>query len=228
MKIVGISPHPDDIEYGAGGILVNLSKLGYDITLLVNEKFDKVNLHTEEKILLRKQDTYNAAKHISANVQFFNVDNDLNSLANIFRLLKPDIVFMPSCYETHPIHKLTHMVMSDAIHLATSPSGNIQGYQVKQLFYYETYSSSVFCPDFIIDVTRVYVEARKMLSEHIFGIKTLPSLLYKFQLNHQLRGFEASCCYGEALIMDKQGAFSWSENRRIGMDMILSLYNNGT
>lgn len=224
MNVVCVSPHPDDIEYGIGGILCKLAEKDHKITILVNEKYDFENIHTQETIELRRDDSVRAANLISGDVIFFNLDDPLNEIANLIRKLQPHIMLIPSCHETHPIHKLTNQVIMNAIEVAVFTSNDVPGYQVNQIFYYETYSSDVIKPDFIIDVTQVYVKAKKMLKEHKHGIEILPSLPYKFQLYHQLRGFEASCMYGESLIMEKHAPYSWKENRKIGLDILTEIF----
>lgn len=224
MNIVCVSPHPDDVEYAIGGILYKLAEKGHKITNLINEKFDFEDIHTQEIIELRRGDSIRAAKFISSEVTFFRLDDSINEIANLIRNLKPDILFVPSPHERHPIHKLTYQTMMDAIELAVFTSGGLPGYQVKQIFYYETFSSDIIKPDFIIDVSKVYFKAKKMLEEHKHGIDTLPSLPYKFQLYHQMRGFEASCMYGESLIMEKHAPYSWKENRKIGLYMLAEIF----
>lgn len=224
MNIVCVSPHPDDIEYGIGGILLKLSGENNKITILTNEKYDFENIHTQDTIELRRDDSLRAAEYVSAKVVFFKLDDPLNDIANIIRNLKPEILFIPSCHETHPIHKLTNEVMLNAIDMAALTFNDVLGYQVNQLFYYETFSSDVIKPNFIIDVSQFYAKAKKMLYEHKHGIEILPSLPYKFQLYHQSRGFESSCMYGESLIMEKRAPYSWKENRKIGLEMLSKIF----
>ena len=224
MNIVCVSPHPDDIEYGIGGILFKLAEKEHKITILINEKYDFENIHTQETIELRRDDSIRAANHDSGDVVFFKLDDPLNEIANIIRKLQPQIMIIPSVHETHPIHKLTNQVIMDAIEVAVFTFNDVPGYQVNQIFYYETFSSDGFKPDFIIDVSQVYVKAKKMLGEHKHGIEILPSLPYKFQLYHQSRGFEVSCMYGESIIMEKHAPYSWKEYRKVGLEMLSEIF----
>lgn len=224
MNIVCVSPHPDDIEFGIGGILIKLSEKNHKISILTNEKYDLENIHSQSMIELRRDDSVRAAKHISGEVIFFRLDDSLNDIANIIRRLQPQIMIIPSCNETNSIHKLTNKIMLEAIELAEFASDIVSGHQVNQIFYYETFSTGDVKPDFVIDVSQVYVKAKRMLFEHRRGIEILPSLPYKFQLIHQIRGVEVSCMYGEALVMERRAPYSWKENRKIGLDMITEIF----
>lgn len=224
MNIMCVSPHPDDIEYGMGGVLLKLAEKGHQITILVNEKYDCIDVLSQDVVQLRREDALRAAKHISGKVLFFRIDEPLEEIADYIRKLQPQIMIMPSKHETHPIHKITNIVILDAIKTAVLDHKEHQGVQVKQIFYYETFSTDYFVPDFIIDVSKFYVKAKRMLEEHRYGIETLPSLPYKFQLYHQIRGFEASCMYGESLVMDKQAPYSWKENRAVGLSMLTEIF----
>lgn len=221
MNILCVSPHPDDVEYGIGGILLKLSKF-YDITILVNEKYDLVDKTDEYNLKLRRRDCEHASELLGCNIVYFRIDDGIDVISNLLNNIKPDIVFTPFIKDRNQIHKLTSDVIMNAINYISVSKE--YSHKIKQLIFYETFSSYHFEADIIIDVSDIYINAKKVLLEHKHGINTLPSLLYKFQLYHQARGFEAACLYGESLLFERSAPYSWKENQEILIEMLSYLF----
>lgn len=223
MRILAVSPHPDDVEYGIGGILLRAKENQHEITILCNEKMDVIDHPSPDIVEQRKKEALNVADFWQIKYEFFSLNDGLNSIADCIRRIQPQIILLPYFNDFNPIHRETTVVFKDAIFSAQTSTQTYSGLLVSQLFYYETYSTEDFKPDFIIDVTAQYTYARKALKLHTTGIKTLPSLEYKFQLMHQQRGLEGSCHYGEGILRANEYWFNWCMNQKTGIDFLLSL-----
>lgn len=223
MKVIVVTPHPDDSEFGLGGIL-NLARIaGHEIITFCNEKFDEIQTDEDENVKGRKHEMLLVSEKTSSRCEFFSIDDEINTIANIMRKEQPKIVFLPYSDDFNFVHVITTEVVRKAIYYAQNSYKELPGYSVPQIFYYETYSSKHFEPELIIDVTGEFVQARQNLKLHKLGIQTLPSLEYKFQVQHQLRGIQGSCHYGEGIRIDRDYWFSWCENQKIRFQFLSSL-----
>lgn len=223
MKVITVTPHPDDSEFGLGGILSLARGAGHEIITLCNEKFDEISLDEKENVEKRKQEMLLVSQKTNSICQFFSIDDEIDNITNMIRKERPEIVFVPYFDDFNFIHVITTELVRKAIYYAQHTYKETCGYCVPQIFYYETYSSKHFEPEFIINVTTVFAQARQNLKLHKEGIQTLPSLEYKFQIQHQLRGIQGSCHYGEGIKIEREYWFSWCQNQKIGFQFLNSL-----
>ena len=115
-------------------------------------------------------------------------------------------------------------IIKKSIFEAQNNSKYYSGWMVNQLAYYETFSSINFKPEFNVDVSDVFSQALMILKKHKYGLKKLPSLLYKYKINHQKRGIECSTFYAEGIIFDKTFWMGWKQNSLLGIDLLYSMY----
>ena len=113
MKILALSPHPDDVEFGCGGFLAKHSR---DEILIVyfsmcNEsmtKFPKNTLHNEvsgaNTVLLTDY------KVLGFEVRRFNESRQdiLEELVTLRNTFNPDLVLIPSVSDVHQDHTVIH------------------------------------------------------------------------------------------------------------------------
>lgn len=222
MKVLAVSPHADDVEFSISGILCKLME-DYEIDILYNTKYDLFDqdnsLGHEERI----EEIKDACKLLGAKYEFFSIQDTIEELAKQLLKINPTIIFLPYPNDTNRIHLRVCQLYLDVIEAATKMQDDQNTFNVAQLFYYQSYSSVGFEPDIIVDVTNMYSKARNILLCHKAGIRILPSLIYKFQLLHQINGFGCSCLYGEGLVMDKNSPYCWKNNRRIGIKMLCDI-----
>lgn len=104
MKVLAISPHPDDAEFGVGGTLHKLSSYGnevinlvfYNDPILLDEcrKSSKI-LGVKPKFVYMQGRLYHEKRQEILQI-FFDINKDLN----------PDMVFVPSTTDVHQDHKV--------------------------------------------------------------------------------------------------------------------------
>ena len=136
--------------------------------------------------------------------------------------MSPDIIFLPYYNDYNEIHKKTTEYMMYAIEAAKKLKKD-QEIIVKQLIYYEAYSSINFIPEYVINVSDTFSNAKRILLCHKMGIKTLEVLPYKFQILHQLRGLDCAMPYGEGIIRESSGQYNWNVNLRIFSEFLYKL-----
>jgi len=134
----------------------------------------------------------------------------------------PDIVFLPYSNDSNCIHQEVTANFIKALEIARK-SNFTRTNSVGQLFYYEAYSCVKFEADYIIDVSEVFCEARKILMCHKVGINSLKSLPYKFDIMHQLNGLKCAMPYGEGLMRDKSAQYQWKSNMKLLAEFLYKL-----
>lgn len=219
MLMFLISPHPDDIEYGCGGIIKKSNDAGHCLHCFVNTHSANEDDDFFNSTRLEEAMTLEA---LGCKVHFWN-NTEVNIMIEWICDLKPDIIIMPH----HKDHNETHrqVVENAEISIERARFGHNykDGYYTPCILYYETFSSFEFEPDIVVDVTNEYTTALKQLKMHQLGIQILPALPYVFQVKHQYRGIQGSCLYGEGLVIYKKSNCLWSHNARKLLQYLISI-----
>ena len=125
LRILAIGAHPDDLEFGCGGILLNEVARGNEISLCVCSRGEAGSNGTPDE---REAEARRGAKLLGATIEFIELDRDAHfeiraahaiKLAGIMRRVRPDIVLAPSVVENqHPDHWRLGKIVRDAARLA--------------------------------------------------------------------------------------------------------------
>ena len=117
--------HPDDIEFGCGGIVAKERLLGRPVHLVVCSRGEAGSHGTPAQ---RVAEAEKAAALLGATVEFIELDGDAHleikaahaiRLAGVLRQVKPGIVLAPSLVENqHPDHWRLGKLVRDASRLA--------------------------------------------------------------------------------------------------------------
>ena len=117
--------HPDDIEFGCGGIVALETSLGRAAHLVVCSRGEAGSNGTPVQ---RVAEAQKAAKALGASIEFIELDGDAHlelkaqhaiTLAGILRRVKPGIVLVPSLVENqHQDHWRLGKLVRDASRLA--------------------------------------------------------------------------------------------------------------
>lgn len=158
MNILAIGPHPDDIEIGCGGSLLQYARAGHDVYLLVLTGGDYGGQPDTRKDEARK-----SAEHMGAKDIFIGgfKDTELSAdrslilmIENVVESVKPDIVFINYSEDTHQDHRA-----------ACSAAVSATRY-VKEVLFYEVPSTYNFDPKVYVDIGGVIEEKKKLLEIH--------------------------------------------------------------
>ncbi|HEX3623930.1 MAG TPA: PIG-L family deacetylase [Verrucomicrobiae bacterium] len=139
--------HPDDIEFGCGGVIVKETRAGRDAHFVICSNGESASTGTPKQ---RIAEAKRAAAVLGATIEFIELDGDAHleiravhsiKLAAVIRRHRPEIVLAPSLAENqHPDHWRLGKLVRDACRLARY--GGIRelrkapSHAIGQLFYY--------------------------------------------------------------------------------------------
>jgi LmbE family N-acetylglucosaminyl deacetylase len=139
--------HPDDIEFGCGGVIASETRAGRPTHFVVCSHGEAGSYGTPE---IRTVETENAAKLLGATVEFLELDGDAHleiraahaiKLAAVLRRIRPGIVLAPSIVENqHPDHWRLGKLVRDAARIARYGKipelAGAPPHKIAQLFFY--------------------------------------------------------------------------------------------
>ena len=148
LRILAIGAHPDDVEFGCGGILAVETARGSAVTIAALTRGESATSGTPET---RRREAEAGAAAIGASAEFLEIGGDgrleyrpENALviAAVIRRLRPQIVLAPSPDEDqHPDHPKTARLTRDAARLARygglTGAGPDPAHAIDALYYYD-------------------------------------------------------------------------------------------
>ncbi len=181
LRILAVGAHPDDIEFGVGGILLKEHAAGTEIFVTVTSKGESGSHGTPE---VRVAETIAAAAMIAAadrlSVLDFGGDGkqtasaeNIAQLARLIREVKPNVVLAPTLAPNqHPDHAVVGGICRDACRIARYGGFgdliDLPVHAVKSLWYYAITPA----PDLsltgaiLVDVSTVYEHWIEMMNCH--------------------------------------------------------------
>ncbi|HEX5397805.1 MAG TPA: PIG-L family deacetylase [Verrucomicrobiae bacterium] len=145
--LLAFGAHPDDIEFGCGGVIAKETSAGRAVHFVVCSRGEAASHGTPKQ---RVAEAKKAAALLGATVEFIELDGDSHlevraahaiRLAGIIRRVRPGIVLAPSLVENqHPDHAKLGRMVRDACRLARY--GGVRElrraprHAIEQLFYY--------------------------------------------------------------------------------------------
>jgi LmbE family N-acetylglucosaminyl deacetylase len=145
--ILAFGAHPDDIEFGCGGVIALETRAGNAAHFVICSRGEAgTNGSLEERTV----EAANAAKILGATHEFVDLDGDghlevksahVIKLAGIIRRIRPGVVLAPSLVgNQHPDHGRLGQMVRDAARLARygglAELKEIPTHSITQLFYY--------------------------------------------------------------------------------------------
>ena len=144
--LVAFGAHPDDIEFGCGGVIAAETRAGRAVHFVICSRGEAGSHGTPKQ---REAEAKNAAAILGATIEFIELDGDAKleirsahalKLAEILRRHKAALVLAPSVEENqHPDHWRLGKLVRDASRLARY--GGLKGlrgerHAIEQLFFY--------------------------------------------------------------------------------------------
>jgi LmbE family N-acetylglucosaminyl deacetylase len=124
-SIVAFGAHPDDIEFGCGGVIALESRRGSPVHLVVCSRGEAGTHGTPE---VRTREAEAAAEVLGASLEWLELDGDSRletraehavRLARVIRERKPSVVLAPTLVQNqHPDHWRLGQIARDAARLA--------------------------------------------------------------------------------------------------------------
>ncbi|MGB8368342.1 MAG: PIG-L family deacetylase [Limisphaerales bacterium] len=147
QPLLAFGPHPDDIEFGCGGVVAKETRAGRAAHFVICSRGEAASHGTPAQ---RVAEAKKSAALLGATIEFVELDGDAHlevcvahaiKLAGVLRRLRPGIVLAPSLVENqHPDHaRLGHLVR-DAARLARygglKELRHLPPHAIEQLFFY--------------------------------------------------------------------------------------------
>ena len=145
--LLAFGAHPDDIEFGAGGVIAHETRAGRKAHFVVCSRGEVGTYGTPKQ---RTAEAAKAAALLGATVEFLKLDGDARleiraahaiKLAEIIRRIRPCVVLAPSLVENqHPDHARLGKLVRDAARLARfgglKELRHQKPHSIEQLFFY--------------------------------------------------------------------------------------------
>ena len=145
--LVAFGAHPDDIEFGCGGVIAKESRAGRKAHFVICSRGEAGSYGTPKQ---RVAESKKAAAILGATIEFIELDGDSHlevraahaiKLAGIIRRFRPAIVLAPTLVENqHPDHPRLGQIVRDACRMAryggVRELRKSRSHAVEQLFYY--------------------------------------------------------------------------------------------
>jgi len=166
VDLLAFGAHPDDVELGCGGTLLNYIAQGNSVAIV---DLTQGELGTRGTLAIRKQESINAAKILGItdrkNLTFkdalFKEDEQHQlKIIEIIRYYKPKIVLTPAIYDRHPDHGKANRLITNACFYAglknikSSFEGNEQEAWRPNVVYHYIQAINMK-EDFVIDISNV-------------------------------------------------------------------------
>lgn len=145
--LLAFGAHPDDIEFGCGGVIAKETRAGRPAHFIVCSRGEAASHGTPAQRVIEAN---RSAALLGASLKFVELDGDAHlevrvahtvKLAGIIRQLRPAVVLAPSLIENqHPDHPRLGQLVRDACRLARygglKELRRTPAHAVEQLFYY--------------------------------------------------------------------------------------------
>lgn len=147
LPLLAFGAHPDDIEFGCGGVVAREARTGRPVHMIVCSRGEAGSAGTPE---IREAESQNAAAILGAQLEFIELGGDAHlrataehaiTLAGPIRRIRPGVVLAPSSTENqHPDHAQLARLVRDAARLAryggVAELKGLDPHSIKSLFYY--------------------------------------------------------------------------------------------
>ena len=147
--LVAFGCHPDDVEFGCGGIVALESRAGRACCVVVCSRGESASHGTPEE---RLEERRSGARALGASLELIELDGDARleekaahsiRLAGVIRRLRPAIVLAPTPVENqHPDHYRLGRLVRDAARIAryggVAELRELPPHAIEQLFFYAT------------------------------------------------------------------------------------------
>jgi LmbE family N-acetylglucosaminyl deacetylase len=216
-RVLAVAAHPDDLEILCGGTMALYVRAGCDVVLCNATNGDRgsATMTRQKTARVRALEAERSAAVIGASyrcLEFSDGGLDGSSLearerfVDLVRESNPDVVFTHHPNDYHADHCATSKLSFDATFMATVPlyeAGLPATDGVLPVFYMDTLAGIGFVPERYVDITPVYDQKLKMLTQHRSQVEWMKAhdnfdLLEFMETMSKFRGIQSGVLYAEA------------------------------
>lgn len=213
-RVLAVAAHPDDLEFGCGGILLMEAQKGTRMDWLICSRGESGTHGTPQE---RQLESEQAARLANATLHWVDMGGDAQieescynalQVAAKIRELKPNLVLAPTLVENqHPDHVRVAKLVRDACRLARygglAPLSDTAPHAIDNLLYYR--STSTAAPGnqakLLFDVSPVVEQWKEIMNCHATQMRGRDYLTY--QLSYaRLMGLECGVEYALPLFSE--------------------------
>jgi N-acetylglucosamine malate deacetylase 1 len=220
VDVLFFGAHPDDVEWGAGGMALLLAQQGYSFGIvdMTDGEMGSRGARTE-----REAEARAAGKFVGAAVReslhmpdcaLVDSPEHRRVVAGVFRRYRPKVVVAPYWEDRHPDHAAAGAIIRHAGLYATLRKLEDENPPHKPQMFLYYLLHSVTRPSFIVDISPVFEKKLELLRVHEsqfsktaeqFGVLPMGLGDYLFALESRDRFFGslAGVRFGEALVLDQ-------------------------
>ncbi len=220
VDVLLFGAHPDDVEWGVGGIVLRLRENGASFALV---DFTRGELGSRGTLAARQVEALRAAEFMGAQVRenLRLPDGGLADtpagrflVARAIRRYRPEIVLAPYWEDRHPDHAAAGlMVRNSALYCALKKSEDAQPPFLPKMFLYYPLHKSV-TPTIVVDTSELFAKKLELLRLHEsqfektaeqFGVlpQGLGDYFYALETRDRYYGGQIGVRLGEALVADR-------------------------
>ncbi len=219
MKILIISPHPDDETLGCGGTFLKHKDMGDKIYWLiitnvdVENGWDKDIVDKRQKEIETVSEMYGFEKtfkldYPTAKLDTMPMQEIIESVSKVIFEIKPEIIYLPNRSDVHTDHQITFKT-------AYSCTKNFRYPFIKRILMYETLSETefapalpenAFIPNVFVDITKYFekkLEIFKIYKSEVMEGQS-PRSLKVIEAFNKYRGSQIGEKYAEAFVLLKE------------------------
>ena len=215
MKVLVISPHPDDEVLGCGGTIAKYLNEGVDVFLCIVTKaytpeWSNQFLRNRPKEIQNVNRILGIKKTYLLDFPTVKLDTipqkDLNdALANVVNKIKPNIVYIPSKGDLNKDHRIVFECALTALRPIT--------HKVGRILTYETLSETEWGRPIESFAPNVYIDISDTFNKKIESMKAYKSEIRKYphprsikgiEILARKRGFEIGVEYAEAFMLIRE------------------------
>ncbi|HYV19875.1 MAG TPA: PIG-L family deacetylase [Verrucomicrobiae bacterium] len=188
LRILAVGPHPDDVEFGCGAILIGEAKRGHAVTVLNLSRGESATSGTPE---VRAREAAAAAERMGVALEWLPLDGDARlqesvenafALARAIRRLRPQLLLAPLPVENqHPDHFKAGRMVRDAARLARygglTGLGDAEPHSIDALYFYDITGTGEGPRDpalarLVVDVSDAFATWTEAMRCHVSQMKT--------------------------------------------------------
>jgi len=219
MKILVISPHPDDETLGCGGTILKHKDIGDKIYWLIITNIDIKNGWDKNAVKKRQKEIETVAgmydfektfklDYPTAKLDIIPVQEINKSISEVILEIEPEIIYLPNRSDVHTDHQISFK----AVYSCTK---NFRYPFIKKILMYETLSEtefaptlpeSIFIPNVFVDITKYFekkLEIFKIYKSELMK-KPLPRSLDSIKAFARYRGSQIGVEYAEGFMLIRE------------------------
>lgn len=209
MKILAISPHPDDETLGCGGTILKHKDMEDKIYWLIITNIDVKNGWDKDIVEERQKEINTVAEmygfektfkldYPTAKLDAIPIQEIIKSISRVMFKIKPEIIYLPNRSDVHTDHQI-------AFKAAYSCTKSFRYPFIKKILMYKTLSETEFAPTLPENtfIPNVFVNITKYFEKKLEIFKIYKSELMKEPLPRSLEIIEAFDKYRGSRIGEK-------------------------